>query len=96
MAKNSFRFLLLSALLLLALPFAFGKLNYPKTAHCPIDGTVAKATGKTQPTVDAQCISVEYRHKWTDYSSALHPERMKHEFWLTVCNGDLTPSTPSK
>jgi hypothetical protein len=96
MQKNTVRFLLLSALLILALPFAIANVKYPKTAHCPIDGVNAKATGKTKPTLDPQCISVEYRHKWTDYSDFLHPERLKHEFWLNVCNGAITSPTPTQ
>jgi hypothetical protein len=90
MHKTTFRFLLLAVLLLLALPFAVAKLKYPKTAQCPIDAVVAKATGKTKPTENPECISVEYRHRWTDYSSPLHPERLKHEFWLEICNGNPT------
>ena len=94
MHKNTFRILLLSALLVFTLPFAVAKVKYPKTTHCPIDDVTAKATGKTKPTNDPQCILVEYQHKWTDYSSNLHPERMKHEFWLTICDGVVTNPTP--
>jgi len=97
MPKNTFRFLLLSALLVLTLPFAVGKVKYPKTAVCPIDNVTAKATGKTKPTNDPQCVLVEYRHKWTDYTSNLHPQRMEHEFWLSVCDeGAITNATPSQ
>ena len=96
MQKNSFRSLLLSALMVLTPPFAAAKVKYPKTARCPIDDETAKATGKTKPTLDPECISVEYRHKWTDYSSNLHPERLKHEFWLTVCSGADTNPPPSQ
>jgi hypothetical protein len=95
MHKNTFRFLLLSGLLILTLPFATAKVKFPKTAECPIDNVPAKATGKTKPTNDPQCILVEYQHKWTDYSSLLHPQRLKHEFWFTVCNGDIPTPTPS-
>jgi hypothetical protein len=85
MQKNTFRFLLLSALMILTLPFAMGKVKYPKTAVCPIDSVTAKATGKTKPTNDPQCVLVEYQHKWTDYTNFLHPQRLKHEFWVTIC-----------
>ena len=96
MQKKTVRFLLLSALLVLALPLAGANVRYPKTAHCPIDDVTAKATGKTKPTLDPQCVSVEYRHKWTDYSNRLHPERLKHEFWLNICNGAITSPTLSQ
>ena len=86
MSTKPFRFLLMSALGVLVLPFAVAKVKYPKTAVCPIDGVTAKATGKTQPTLDPQCNSVEYRHKWTDYTNRLHPQRLQHEFWLNICS----------
>ena len=95
MQKNTSRFLLLVAVLVLTLPFAAGKVKYPKTTLCPIDNVTAKATGKTKPTNDPQCVLVEYQHKWTDYSNFLHPQRLKHEFWLTVCdNGSISNPTP--
>ena len=96
MHKNTFRSLLLFAVLVLVLPFAAAKVKYPKTAHCPIDDVTAKATGKTKPTTNPQCISVEYRHKWTDYSNRFHPERLKHEFWLNICDGDIISPAPSQ
>ena len=86
MAKTKFRILMLSVLLLAALPFAVAKVKYPKTAVCPMDGTTAKATGKPEPTLDPQCVTVKYKHKWTDYAKPLHPQRMEHEFTLTVCS----------
>lgn len=95
MQKNTFRLLLLAAVLVLTLPFAVAKVKYPKSSVCPIDNVTAKATGKTKPTDDPHCVSVEYQHKWTEYSGFLHPERMKHEFWLSVCdNGAITNPTP--
>lgn len=95
MQKNTLRFLLLSALLVVPLTFAVGKVKYPKTAQCPIDDVPAKATGKTKPTNDPQCVLVEYQHKWTDYSNFLHPQRFKHEFWVSVCSqGANSNGTP--
>lgn len=96
MQKNTFRFLLLSALLVLTFPFALGKVKYPKTTVCPIDNVTAKATGKTKPTTDPQCVLVEYQHKWTDYSNFLHPQRFKHEFWVTICTqgANSSPTPP--
>jgi len=96
MKKNTFCFLLLFALLFLTLPFAVAKVKYPQTALCPIDNVTAKATGKTKPTIDPQCVLVEYQHKWTDYTDRLHPQRLKHEFWLSICNGAITNPTPSQ
>ena len=94
--KHTLRFLLLIGAVVLALPFAAGKEKYPKTAVCPIDNVTAKATGKTKPTTDPQCILVEYQHKYTDYTSNLHPQRLKHEFWLTICNGAISNSAASQ
>lgn len=96
MEKNTFRLLLLCAVLVLALPLAVGKVKYPKTAKCPIDDVAAKATGKTRPTSDPECVSVQYRHKWTDYSNPLRPERSKHEFWVDICDDPANTSTPSR
>jgi hypothetical protein len=96
MQKNSFRSLMLSALLLLVLPLALAGGKFPKTAQCPIEGATAKATGKTKPTTNPECFQVEYRHKWTDFSSPLHPERMKHEFWVSVCNNGSANPAPSQ
>lgn len=97
MPKNIFRGLLLFVSLVLALPLAAGKVKYPKTSPCPIDGVTAKATGKTTPTLDPECLSVEYKHKWTDYTSHVHPQRMQHEFWLNICADAATAKpTPSK
>jgi hypothetical protein len=92
MSKNTFRLLSLLGVLVLTLPFAAAKVKYPKTTVCPIDNATAKATGKIKQTNNPQCISVEYRHKWTDYTSFLHPERMKHEFWVSICDNDAVAS----
>ena len=79
-------FVLLSAAVMLTLPFAVAKSKYPKTATCPIDSGTAHATGKTKTTMDPQCTAVEYKHKGTDYSNPRHPQRFQHDFWLTTCN----------
>jgi len=98
MPKNAFRtvfIVLLVAVLALTLPFAVAKVKYSKTAKCPIDDATAKATGKTKTTLDSQCLAVEYKHKWTDYKDRYHPQRMEHEFWITVCSYDSPlPSPP--
>ena len=94
MSKTKFWILMLSVLLLAALPFAAAKVKYPKTAVCPMDGTTAKATGKPEPTLDPQCVTVKYKHKWTDYSKPLHPQQMQHEFTLTVC-ADASGANPT-
>jgi hypothetical protein len=97
MLKNTFRLPLLLTLLVLTLPFAVAKVKYPKTTRCPIDDATAKATGKTKPTNNPECVLVEYQHKWTDYTSFLHPQRVKHDFWLSICNdGTITNPTPSQ
>ena len=86
MEKKTLRFVVLSAAVMLALPFALAKSNYPKTATCPIDAGTAHASGKTKTTMDPQCIAVEYKHKGTDYSDPRHPQRFNHVFWLTICS----------
>jgi hypothetical protein len=86
MEKNTIRFMLLTAAVMLALPFALAKSKYPKTATCPVDSGTAHATGKTKTTMDPQCTAVEYKHKGTDYTNPRHPQRFQHVFWLTMCN----------
>ena len=97
MEKKILRSALVCALLALALPFAFAKPKYPKTASCPIDSGTAKPTGKTQSTSTPECIGVEYKHKGTNYSDPRHPQRFQHIFWLTICEVPTSANTsPSK
>jgi len=93
---RTFRLLLFCALIVCALSAVVAKSKYPKTSPCPVDGNAAKATGKTKSTLDPQCVAVEYQHKGTDYTSPLHPQRFRHEFWLTICNDGTTGPTPAK
>lgn len=86
MGKKVLRFAMLWAAMTVALPLAPAKPKYPKTATCPIDSGIAHATGKTNTTMDPQCTAVEYKHKGTDYSNPMHPQRFQHVFWLTICN----------
>jgi len=86
MKNEILRFAVVVVVLTLALPLTPAKSKYPKTATCPIDSGTAHATGKTKTTMDPQCTAVEYKHKGTDYTNPMHPQRFQHDFWLTICN----------
>jgi hypothetical protein len=85
MEKRILRLVLISAVVMLALPPAFADSAYPKTASCPIDGAKAHATGKKRTAMQASCTDVEYKHKGTDYSDPRHPQKFNHLFWITHC-----------
>ena len=85
MKKKLIRPLLICALSILSLPFAFAASTFPKTASCPIDGGTAHSTGKTRKGMQAACTDVEYKHKGTDYSDPRHPQKFNHLFWITHC-----------
>jgi hypothetical protein len=85
MESKFFRFLLISAAMMLLLPLAFADSAFPKTANCPIDGATGHATGKTRKGVESACTEVEYKHKGTDYSDPRHPQKFNHLFWIAHC-----------
>jgi len=96
MVNTILRWALAAALLSLVLPLLSAKPKYPKTATCPVDAGTAKPTGKTQPTTAPECVSVQYKHKGTNYSDPHHPQRFQHLFWITICQDPAsTNAAPS-